>query len=296
MYKLGRWGRRIWCFALAAGLAGAGSICSSAAFGQSTEHKVAPDGYSVTGRVTGRVSLPVATGSLRVAEPNEIPLDLHGYSVHSVDIDTSYRDTNGQLMPSEKDESDLALLHHPDGTAFVITVPPEPGNINVDVTVYFADGKRGRVNFNTVAVLPDDGPRKFYVTSPGAAGTIYMDFSEMGRTATLVPMAKFGGTADPVHIPLDLVRFKVIAPRGKSASVSVDSAKGEVTAVHLGHALVLATYRGSSALTCINVQQSAADGSDRTVCSELVPPGMTAPASGYENAGPPPKIKVRPQQ
>jgi hypothetical protein len=56
-----------------------------------------------------------------------------------------------------------------------------------------------------------------------------------------------------------------------------------ITALHIGHALVQATFEGVSTLVCLNVQENASDGSDRTVCPELVPEGMAAPKSGFEN-------------
>lgn len=241
--------------------------------------KLNTGGYKVRGETAGRAEVLSRTQPLRLEEPNQISLRVHGYAVHSVGASFVYYDSNGMPEP-ETAEADLPLMHHPDGVSFVNVVPERIGKVHLDLNVYFLDGMVEGGRLDTEVVLPDKKPEKFYVMSPGAAGTIYMDTSQMAGHAVLFPMALYQLAPDPVAIPASLVHFKVIAPPDKVPQISINAANGKITAQHTGHALVLTNFAGMSALTCVDVMANANDGSDRTLCRELVPSGMAAPAMG----------------
>jgi hypothetical protein len=97
---------------------------------------------------------------------------------------------------------------------------------------------------------------------------------------------------------LKFLTFKVIAADENNPPIAFNGTTGVITALRIGHALVQATFEGVSTLVCVNVQEDAGDGNDRTVCTDLVPPGMTAPKSGFEDMSLPtvPKPHTGPAQ
>ncbi|HTV82623.1 MAG TPA: hypothetical protein VME18_08230 [Acidobacteriaceae bacterium] len=132
-----------------------------------------------------------------------------------------------------------------------------------------------------MVTYPDRKPVKIEVIDgPGDdIGTVYLGLADPVefQDAGLFPRAFYAGAQHPVPIPYKDVKFTVISKTPADPPISLDDTTGEVKPVHLGHALVLTTFQGLDALTCIDVQRHGEDGCDRTVCRELVPPGMAAP-------------------
>lgn len=240
----------------------------------------------------GRFELKLPYNPLKLAEENELPINFHGPQPRKVELTYSYYTPDGALM-SPSEVTDVKLLHHSDGTTYVNVIPEELGKLYLNVLIIFADGKFETTHFDTEVVMTEQKPVKFYVVSHLGVGTVYMGLSGMDRLEGLLAKAIYETDPNPVTIPAKEVRFRILTATPGKPPIFIDEATGGITARDLGHALVVTTYHGMSALTCFNVMQSADDGSDRTVCHELVPPGMSDPLTGFEGVTEVPKVQRR---
>jgi hypothetical protein len=286
MLKSRRINKWVLCLILACG----GGFFAVAGMSQATQDEASGTAYTVKGIVNGRLQIPPLTQPLKLEEENEIPILLHGYKVHSADASWSYYYTNSQLAP-EDDAKELTVMYHEDGSAYVKIVPEKLGKLQIAMAVYFEDGGGDVARVDGEVVYPDRKPEKAYVTTEQRgdfqiSGTIYLDLSERSKMERLLPRALYKGAAHPVPIPLADVGFKLTTTKESDPPISIDNSTGIITALHIGHALIQTTFQGFSVLTCVDVMKNASDGSDRTVCPELVPAGMTAPLTGFEHDGP----------
>src|SRR5271166_4262525 len=82
-----------------------------------------------------RLEIPVILNPLRVAEPNEIPIVLHGpglkmiLSMQAIDGSDPYGMKGGEQTPE--------LLHHPDGSTYVNIVPIRLGKLKISLMATF---------------------------------------------------------------------------------------------------------------------------------------------------------------
>jgi hypothetical protein len=243
--------------------------------------------------VNGRLQIPQLTQPLKLEEENEIPILLHGYKVHSAFAQWSYYTVDGYVMPPD-DGNEAAVMYHADGSAYVKIVPEKLGKVQLTIVASFEDGGLANARADAEVIYPDRDPEKVYVTTEQRgnfqiSGTIYMDRSQSSKMERLLPRALYKDAVHPVPIPATDVSFKLITAKESDPPISIDKSTGIVTALHIGHALIQTTFEGFTVLTCVDVMNNASDGSDRTVCSELVPAGMAAPLSGFENSDPPRK-------
>lgn len=263
--------------------------------------------YRVIGVAKGRLNIPPLSQPLKLEEPNEIPVRVHGdYEIHSVSLSLDYTDTTYSHY-FERADMEVTLMHHQDGSAYVSLTPENLGHVRIHLQVEFEDGFMEVAHFDTAeVVLPDRKPEKLYVDDP-RVGTIHLDLSGRSKGAMLRPKAVYKGALHPVIIPPEFLTFKVIADNQTNPPVSVD-ATGMVLAQNQGHALVETTFGDLSTLTCVTVREDAGPG-PRTNCDGLVPPGMTPPKTGVEDVPaqmlerltrprvqiPPPEIQTAPQ-
>jgi hypothetical protein len=239
--------------------------------------------YTVKGIAKGRLSIPALVNPLKLEEPNEVPIELHGYKVRSAYVSVSYNDGYASRYPGFASYY-ATILYHPDGSAFFRFIPENLGKLHLQINVDFDDGYFDVAKLDTAeVVLPDRKPEKFYV-NVGSRGTLYLDLTGKARGVVIDPMAVYTGAVHPVPIPTEYLQFKVIAKDESSPPISVDESTGTITALNYGHALVQTTFEGISTLNCISVQEDASSGANRLDCSELVPPGMTLPKTGLEDA------------
>jgi len=265
-----------------------------------TSQEKAPDtSYRVRSIVNNRLGLPSRTPTLRLAQQSDIPVQLHGYAVHSVFAVFEYLDSAGNpLFVSPGKEA--TVKYHQDGTAYIEVVPETVGKAHLRLEVCFEDGGAQSATVDADVILPDEKPVKFLVERGGGGGdrttgTIYMDLSAMSNHINLGPMAVYSEGEKPVPIPDENVQYKIISANAADPPIRMDPTSGRITALHFGHALVRSRFEDFSDLTCVDVMENASDGGDRTNCAELVPVGMTAPLRGTEGKKPPSKIKVAPE-
>lgn len=230
----------------------------------------------------GRLTIPASPQTMIAGEPNPIPLELHGHKPRSGDVRVSYfvRDDAGfvfdSLVPTP-------VLWRSDGSPYVNITPEKTGNARFDIEVTFIDGRYDTATTAAAVQLPTTKPISFRIHTPGRdyfspEGTIAMDLSSPNRNRVLQAGALYRADGVPVPIDAEKVHFVVLSPPGKPTPISMVA--GVITAQHYGHALILSEYDGLTDLTCVKVVGRVEPGGDRTVCKELVPPGMSPPPSG----------------
>ncbi|MGB7355407.1 MAG: hypothetical protein WA374_03105 [Acidobacteriaceae bacterium] len=217
---------------------------------------------------------------------NELSLAFHGHKPTSVIVSEWYYDDAHELLPLDSILYPKILWRN-DGTAYVNLVPSRRGDLKLNVQVFFEDRKESEASADAIVKLPEEKPVTFAIHTPGRddpgrEGTIYMDLSPIGNQDVLRAGAVYKAGGSPVAIDVKDVDFEVIATPGQPPPVTVDGTTGFIRAVHYGHALIVARFEGLSSLTCVDVVGRLENGGDPTVCAELVPPGMSPPASRFE--------------
>ncbi len=243
------------------------------------------------GVAEGRLHIFSPTNSLKLAEKNELPIELHGQKVHSVEIKVSYYNSDGAAGAPDVD-TETALLHHADGSTYLQLVPEKIGKAQIVVIADFEDGMVENESVDVDIVPTDQKPIKLTVVTRQGHGTLYMSLTGSVHQTRIFPQALYQTMTNPVFIPAKYVSFHLLAANAGAPPIKIDDLNGTITALRPGHALIQTTLGGMSTLTCVAVSLHAGDGSDRTNCTELVPEGMAPPLTGFENAGPPPKVKV----
>lgn len=261
----------------------------------------APDpSYQVRRIVKDRLELSRRTIALKLGEPNDVPVQLHGYAVHSAFASFEYMDSAGNPL-IDGPEAEVTMRDRPDDSAYVEVVPERVGKAELQLEVLFADGGVQSVTVAADITLPDEKPEKFLVNrggdDSGTTGTVYLDLSVGSNHINLNPKAVYSESAGPVPVPEEKVQFNIISANAADPPIRMDPSTGRITALHLGHALVQSTFEDFVDLTCVDVLEDASGGEDRTNCAELVPHGITAPPSGIEIEGkkPPSKISIVPK-
>jgi len=247
----------------------------------------------------GRLVIAPLKQPLKLEEANEIPISVHGFEVYSANVSWSYYAANRDLWPTDAD-MDVTVMYHTDGSAYITIIPEKLGKIRLALSACFADGGAAVDWADAEVILPERKPEKLYVLTPqcfsvGRCGTLYMGLAKGSKRAGLLPTIVYQGALHPAPIPAELVTFQVISATEDDPPISIDKSTGKVTPLRVGHALVQTSFEGLSTLTCVEVMVDSSDGSDRTVCRELVPEGMAPPTSGFDPNFSAPKVKVRKQ-
>jgi hypothetical protein len=238
-------------------------------------------GYISKGFAKGRLNILTLTNPLKLEEANEVPIELHGYKVHSVHVRVSYNDGYASRYPGFA-QMDVPIMYHRDGSAFISIIPENLGKLHLQIDVDFDDGYFDVAKLDTAeVVLPDRKPENFYV-NVGSHGTLYLDLRK-AKGVVIDPMAVYTGAAHPVPIPTEYLRFKIIKENESNPPISLDQSTGMIMALNYGHALVETTFGDLSTLNCVSVQEDASSGANSLDCSELVPTGMTPPKTGLED-------------
>jgi hypothetical protein len=241
----------------------------------------------------GRLQIPAATQSLKLAEPNKISLQSNGQKVTSVGARWAYYDGGALVYPVNEHDDVLPVNADSSGSAYVSVTPRKLGNAQLMLFVSFADGGVERKTMDVQVVQPQRPPEKLVIASGGDYRVdhpvIYLDLSDEGRKKDLDPAAIYKNMAKPVPLSASDVTFKFINSTGVA---EIDPSTGIVTAQHVGQALLETSFGGVSTLTCIDVMNEVRMGR-RSRCEELLPPGRSLPPSS-EDSDPPPVVKARP--
>jgi len=261
----------------------------------------ATQSYRVKGSATGRVFATAPSNPLILEEPNRIPLTLSNDKIHDIRVELTYDGPNGTLVSPPHSSMQGQLLSGADGNEYINITPNRLGKLHAYITVFFDDGLVDDAHFDADVVMPERRPDKLFITGIGDPDFpllyVHLALSDpMSRHGMLYPNVLYKGDLDPVPIPAEDVKFRLIYGTDNGPSISLDTSTGQVKAIHLGHTMVVTTFQGFSVLTCVNVTQGPGDPTDLTLCRELVPPGMKPLAFPYGPSSPQPRItKPRPQ-
>lgn len=273
---------RIWSAVWRGALLFASTWClSHMCWGQDSGHGQT-EGQRIPGIASGRLQIVNLPGTLYAGTANGIPISLGGYSAQKAYVSLEYYSQNGDLLPPE-DYGTTVIRHHPDGTAYLDVSPTRAGKAHLEISVTFTDGNRDTASVDCSIEITSNAPSDFFINvsgrfDRGRTGTMYMDLTKSFTKRVLEPEAVFPDSTVPVVLTPKGVVFRVIA-NDEMPAVSFDESSGTVSALHVGHALVIAEFRGRSVLTCIDVVGNARATGESTTCNELVPSGMTPPES-----------------
>jgi hypothetical protein len=238
-----------------------------------------------------RLQLLPIDHSLKVAEPNEIPLRITNPNVKSIIIDWGiYRP--GWTSPEYAQEAKNAEYSLLPGTSIVHFTPSVIGKLKIIITVFFLDGGFARKDEDVETVLPDRPPEKLiFQKNTGSTWNKNVTYAIVDQTMWLITVVYYPGFDKPIHLPATDIAFRVLNDPGKDP-LQLDSTTGIIKPVASGRALVQADFAGLSTFICIRAFTSN-PGGPWDDCHDLLPPGKSLPPS--EPLGSPPQVRaVRP--
>jgi hypothetical protein len=217
----------------------------------------------------GRLTLNPIGKALMVAEANEVPLELHGFQP-TVIVASWFDPKRG--LPVGK-ETSLTLMHRPNGTAYVNVVPTRSGRLQLALFTMFTDGGIDSQEIDVQVVFPKCSPSRLVVNlgvgdDARNEGTVYVELKQTDRVA-LYAGAVYDVGSRPVPIPAENIAFRVETAPGETPPIEINPATGKLRALHLGEALVDATFAGVTRQTCVVVRQ-AREGGASSGCERLL--------------------------
>ena len=239
-----------------------------------------------------RVQLLPIDHSLRVAQPNEIPLRISNPNVKSIIVEWGiYRPgSTSPVYPDDAKRGEYSLLP---GTSIIHFTPSVSGKLKIVIMVDFLDGGFARKDEDVEAVLPDRPPEKLIFQENGYRTTWNKNrtIAIVDHTEWLDPVAYYQGFDKPIHLPATDIAFNVLNYPGREP-LQLDSATGIIKPVAAGRALVQADFAGLTTFTCVIVFSSGPGGPDQD-CNDLLPPGKSMPPE--QPLGSPPQVRALPR-
>jgi hypothetical protein len=238
-----------------------------------------------------RIQLLPIDHSLKVAEPNEIPIHISYPNVKSIIIDWGIYPP-GWTSPQYANEARSAEYTLLPGTSIIRFTPSVVGKLSISIMVNFEDGKFARKDEDVETVLPDRLPEKliFQKNSYRSTWNENVKWAIVGQTVWLITVVYYPGFDKPIRLPATDIAFRVLNDP-KMEPLQVDSATGTIKPVAPGRALVQADFAGLTTFTCIRAFTSN-PGGPWDDCHDLLPPGKSMPPQ--EPLGSPPIVRARP--
>lgn len=112
-----------------------------------------PANFKVTGIAKGRFEISSTTKQLKLAEPNEIAIQMHGFEAHSSRASLKYLDNNGSSAGFEG-YTELVFKYHEDGSRYFNITPQKLGKLQIIITVIFNDGRIEIEKIDDLEVVP----------------------------------------------------------------------------------------------------------------------------------------------
>jgi hypothetical protein len=240
-----------------------------------------------------RLQLLPIDHSLKVAEPNEIPLRIGNPNVKSIIIDWRIYGRSGWTSPEYANEARSAEYSLLPGTSIVRFTPSAIGKLSISITVSFLDGGVARKDEDVETVLPDRPPEGLIFQESGRPWSKWnknQTVAIVDHTAWLDMVAFYPGFDGRIHLPDTDIAFQVLNYPGR-VPFQLDPATGIIKPVAAGRALVQADFAGLTTFTCVIVFSSGPGGPHQD-CNDLLPPGKSMPPS--EPLSPPPIVRARP--
>lgn len=235
------------------------------------------------GKEDRRVKIELKTPDMKLAQDNQVPLNLQGNAVLSVSARWTPYSQAGVLDPGFEDSGAVPLHHAQDGSTYVDVVPTKLGKLRLGLLFTFGDCVLGNTYADVSVHLPDRDPARLILADPAVtvdytrkAGTLHLDLSPQFSKELLTLVAFYKGVDYPVPITTghDVV-FSVIPRKNQPSPIVYDASTGEVKALKFGQALIKATLRGKSAYACVDVMRDAREFMQRSNCNDFLPPDLT---------------------
>jgi hypothetical protein len=238
-----------------------------------------------------RLQLLPIDHSLKVAEPNDIPVRISNANVKSIDVSWGiYRP--GSKSPEYANVAKSVEFSLLPGTSIVHFTPSMIGKLRIGIIVNFLDGGFARRDEDVEAILPDRPPEKFIFQENGYRTTWNKNrtIAIVDSTVWLDMVAFYSGFDKPIHLPATDIAFNVLNYPG-AEPLQLDTATGIIKPIAAGRALVQADFAGLTTFTCVIVFSSVPGGPNQD-CNDLLPPGKSMPPS--EPMGAPPQVRAAP--
>jgi hypothetical protein len=247
--------------------------CSFSLSGQST---AGAHPWQLRSVVSGRIDPVRLTNPLRAGEKNQIPVVVHGGTVSEIRVWLNERLPDNHTRPFHAPVT-TELRHRANGDSYVEIAPDVLGSVQIRLEFHFSDGDAELSRFDAEILLTDNKPDKL-IAENGSGGShrisVTMRGEEFEKHSPLIVSAVYAASANPIHLPLDLVTFRLLTTSQTSPAIQLDESEGRIIGLHPGHALIDASFRGTHSLTCVVVHDFSWDGQYTSDCSDLVPSGM----------------------
>ena len=237
-----------------------------------------------------RLQLLPIDHSLKVAEPNEIPVRISNPNVKSIIVEWGiYRPgSTSPVYPNEAKSAEYSLLP---GTSIVHFTPSVIGKLKIVIMVDFLDGKFARKEEDVETVLPDRPPEKLIFQKSNSSWNTWNAnrmYATVGDTVWLNTVVYYPPFDKPIRLPATDIAFHVLNYPGREP-LQLDSATGIIKPFAAGRALVQADFAGLTTFTCVIVFSSGPGGPNQD-CNDLLPPGKSLPPE--EPLGSPPRVRA----
>jgi hypothetical protein len=214
-----------------------------------------------------RLEIPAIHNTLRVAEPNEIPIVIRGSELKK--IVSVHRPVEGPTYDTSGAQT-LEILHHVNGSTYVNIVPIYFGELTIRFMATFTDG-----GFAVTNITVNVGPSKVAPAALGLAprpspNGLFIN-RKIQTPSYLKPVAYYYGLRSPISVPPQFATFDLTTV-GNPPVIQIDPATGKVTPLRTGDALLETRYAGVAMHTCIQVRDNEdyyADVSNRAFCKGL---------------------------
>jgi hypothetical protein len=233
--------------------------------------------------VHGRLDVLIPQQSLKLAEKNQVPIQVHAPGLTKVEVQQiryGRADSKGRKI-SHRPKGGWAVvpvLYRADGTPYIEVVPRVLGEMTLRISGRFPDGGETEAEGVVTVTVPQATPKKLIVGTDGAPGVnapwlpVYQKPST--QTYGLSIRAIYGDVPEQIDVDPALASFRVRSERNQPPIISVDKSTGRIKPLRSGAALVETTFGGWTSLTCVTVQDHYNPGAyPLPNCDSLLQPG-----------------------
>lgn len=240
-----------------------GSVSASPAFEADQQEAKAPESSGTTIRhflANSRLEILPPQEPLKLAEPNEIQLRIHGRVEGLVDSSQAQSTSADPNTPRLVFGSPAVgpVLYHPDGSPYVRIVPMRLGKVELTLGVSFTDGGAA-IQKIMVEVGPSQKRPQSIIVGPNWVRDelkLLLSLTGSSSRGILNVYAKYSDIDRLITIDPALATYRIINWDGRSSPIDLDGQTGVVTAVHPGQALVEISFAGRRNLTCVDVEKN----------------------------------------
>ncbi len=219
---------------------------------------------------------------LQAAQPNELRLILAGPPLKCIGIEQREPGSQGPLAQTDRL---VPVLHHADGTPYVLFTPILLGKVGVNLNAFFPDGGISSLRSTVDVIPPARDPALLMIQVGGLPGRdndlFRLGLSDPRWKSTapahweyLYPAAYYTDFSLPVTIDRGFLHFHVKQPPDNP--VIELNQDGGMRPLRAGEALLETTFGNITRETCIQVRDTTSFG-DNSRCDSLRAPRLPTP-------------------